>query len=89
MFCKPMSVRELHFLRVVCPKNGFSDPLFKDNFSRLAVRSMKRRSSFRSVFQTRGVFTTKGGGHVIFLFSVYDLERTKAVIFSVSLETDI
>ena len=57
--------------------------------SRLAVRSMKRRSSFWSVFSNKGVFTTKGGGHVIFLFSVYDLERTKAVIFSVSLETDI
>ena len=90
--CKYLLISVLHFLRVVCLKNKLHLPFLRvifRHFSRLAVRSMKRRSSFWSVFSNKGVFTTKGGGHVIFLFSVYDLERTKAVIFSVSLETDI
>lgn len=91
--CKYLLISVLHFLRVVCLKNKLHLPFLRvifRHFSRLAVRSMKRRSSFRSVFQTRGcLLQREEGGHVIFLFSVYDLERTKAVIFSVSLETDI
>lgn len=56
--CKYLLISVLYFLRVVCLKNKLHLPFLRvifRHFSRLAVRSMKCRSSFR-FFKQGGVY---------------------------------